>query len=85
MFISIIGMPGSIIALIVIAILLIAGNIAFGVYAYKQKKKETAEAQALAEYTMKEEQKDEPVEEAPEEDIIVEEPVEEQQEASNKD
>ena len=37
------GLPGSIIALIVIGILLIAGDIAFGVYVQKQKKKNKEE------------------------------------------
>lgn len=78
MFISIIGMPGSIIALIVISILLIAGNIAFGAYAYKQKKKGVAETQQLAEKTKQEE----PV---VVEELIVEEPVENQQEVSSED
>ena len=79
-FISIIGVPGAIIALIVISAALVIGNIAFGAYAHKQKKKNAAEAQKALEEANKEQPKEEPIREEPKEAPKAEEKKEEPKE-----
>ena len=65
-FISIIGVPIAIIALIAVAAVLVIGNIAFGAYAHTQKKKNEAAAKKAEENKVAEpEQKVEEVKEEP--------------------
>ena len=71
-FISIIGVPLAIIAIIAVAAVLVVGTIAFGGYAHKQKKKNQAAAEKAAE-----EQPAEPEEKA-EEKKVEEKPEKEQ-------